>query len=301
MKGISGVEQITPLILKDIPTSISPSSPSLVVGLDINFWELSLGLSSGHWPEPNSSQAVVTVATGSTVVPSNVTIKNNTFQIVGVAATSNLVLINSIIISYSTAQDLFGLKGYASVLVSEVSSTVGASTVSSDVAQIDPALATIDLSSSSTLLSTVSASITAISGAIIVAEGVFAFAILTALAISNIHNRRWEYGVLSAYGGRRSSLLMILTESWLIFALSIIPALLIGFFVLGYFTLYFNSTFGVALSPIDALDDTVSKILTTATTLNYLGAFVAATLGPLIAIRTVFPKHLANLLSDSHQ
>jgi hypothetical protein len=301
LKQISGVEQVTPLILKDVPTSLSTPNPSLVVGLDVNFWELSLGLASGHWPEPNSSEAVVTAASGSAKIPSSVTVEDSTFQVVGVAVTSNLVLINSMIISYSTAQNIFGMKGEASLLVSEVSSTVSASAISLEVGQIDSSLATIDLSSSGELLGSIAASIGAISSAIVIAEGIFAFAILCALAVSNIHNRRWEYGVLSTYGGKRSSLRVILAESWLIFALSIIPALLIGFFVLGYFTLYFNSTFGVSLSPLAALEDTIPKIITSTTALNYLGAFIAATLGPLVAIRTVFPKSLANLLSDSHQ
>jgi hypothetical protein len=300
MKEISGVEQVTPLILKDIATSIS-SGTSLVVGLDINFWELSLGLSSGHWPEPNSSQAVLTVASGSSAVPSTVVVQNNTFQVVGVAVTSNLVLINSIVISYSTAQNIFAMKGFASILVSEVSSSSNAASISGEVSQIDSSLATIDLSSSNALLSTVSASIGAISSAIVIAETVFAFAILTALTISNIHNRRWEYGVVSTYGARKSSLGMVLAESWLVFALSIIPALLIGFFVLGYFTLYFNTTFGVTLTPLAALADTIPKIMTPTTALNYLGACVAATLGPLIAARITFPRYLASLLSDAHQ
>ncbi len=299
IKQISGIEQVTPLIVKDLPTSISPE-PSLIVGLDINFWELSLGLNSGHWPEPNSSEAVITVGSAAEKTPQTISFNGDQFQVVGIAVTANLVLVNSVIISYTTAQSVFGLDGQASVFVSQIGSSADPTTISNSISDVDPSLATIDLSTSSNLLSTVSAAISTISNTIVFTEGIFAFAILTALTLTSINSRRWEYGLVSTYGGRKSAFRMLLIENWIVYGLAILPALMISFLVLGYFTYYFNQVFGVHLSGYAALTYVVPQVLNATTLLDYGAAFVAATLGALIATEVVLPKLLNNLLSDSH-
>jgi hypothetical protein len=295
---ISGVTGVTPLIIKDLPTSLSTKDPSLVVGLDINFWQLSLGLNSGHWPKPNSTEAVITEASTSNEIPSSVTIDNTVFTVVGVALTSNLVLVGSIVVSYTTAQSLFSLERSTSVFIIQVNSVADPSKVAASVGQVDPSLATVDLSSSAEILSTVTRIVGTISNTVVFAEAIFAFAILATLSISNMNARRWEYGLVSSYGGRKSVIKQILIENWIIFALSVIPTLLIGIGILGYFTYYFNSLFGVSVSPGLALGSALSSLVNTTTLLNYVAALIATTLGSILALRIGLPKLLSKTLGD---
>lgn len=295
--SVDGVTSVTPLIVKDLRTSLS-SSPSLVVGLDINFWQLSLGLQSGHWPQPNSSEAVITVASPSVSPPSTLTLDNRTFQIVGVALTSDLILVNSIIISYTTAQDLFSLRGSTSIYIIQVESSANSSSIATQINRIDPSLGTINLSGSGQLLNTVSNVVGSISNTVIIAEAIFAFAIIAALTILSINSRRWEYGLVSSYGGRASSFKAILFENWMIFALSIIPAILISVCVLGYFNYYFNLVFGIHVSASSALVAAGNSLMNSITLLNYIAAFVAITLGSILAIRAVLPKLVSRALAD---
>lgn len=297
ISAVSGVSDVTPLIVKDLRTSLSGSA-SLVVGLDINFWQLSLGLDKGHWPEPNSSQAVIAVGSPSADPPSALTVDNQNFQVVGVALTSDLILDNSIIISYSTAQDLFSLEHSTSVFIIQVDSRANPTTVANQIDQSNPSLETIDLSSSAQLLSSVTAVVSSISNTVVLAEAVFAFAILTTLTISNINTRRWEYGLVSSYGGRASVFKMILLENWILFALSVLPAILIGVGVLGYFTYYFNSLVGIHVSANFAFGAAAHSLTNPSTVLNYTAAFVATTLGSILAIRIVMPKLLGRTLVD---
>jgi hypothetical protein len=294
---ISGVTDVTPLIIKDLSTSLS-NSPSIIVGLDMNFWELGFGLSNGHWPEPNSSQAVIAVSSNSGPNPSTVTIDNQVFQVVGVALTSDLALVNSVIISFSSAQSLFSLQHSVSVFIIQLSSTSDPSKVSSEIGQTDSTLATLDLSSSAQLLNTVTKVIGSISSTVILAEAVFTFAILTTLTVSNIHTRRWEYGLISSYGGKQSVFKIILFENLIIFALAVLPALVIGIGVMGYFTFYFNALFGINLSWSAALNSALANLSNTSTVLNYLAALVATTLGSVLAIRVVLPRLLSRALVD---
>lgn len=295
---ISGVTSVTPLIIKDLPTSLSTKSPSLVVGLDINFWQLSLGLNSGHWPKPNSTEAVITEASVSGAVPATVTINNVVFSVVGVALTSNLVLVGAIVVSYTTAQDLFSLERSTSVFVIQVDSLADPGKVSTSIDQADPSLATVDLSSSAAILGTVTRIVGTISNTVVLAEAVFAFAILATLSVSSINARRWEYGLVSSYGGRRSAIKMVLIESWIVFALAVVPTLLIGIGILGYFTYYFNALFGVSLSPGTALGSALFSATNATTLLNYVAALVATTLGSVLAIRVGLPKFLSRTLAD---
>lgn len=297
ISAVSGVSDVTPLIVKDLRTSLS-GSPSLVVGLDINFWQLSLGLDKGHWPEPNSSQAVIAVGSPSADPPSALTVDNRNFQVVGVALTSDLILVNSIIISYSTAQNLFSLDHSTSVFIIQADSRANPTTVTNQIEQSDPSLETIDLSSSAQLLNSVTAVVSSISNTVVLAEAVFAFAILTTLTISNINTRRWEYGLVSSYGGRASVFKMILLENWILFALSVLPAILIGVGVLGYFTYYFNSLVGIHVSANFAFGAATHSLINPSTVLNYTAAFVATTSGSILAIRIVMPKLLGRTLVD---
>jgi hypothetical protein len=301
LQGISGVEGVTPLILKDLPTTLSPN-PSLVVGLDINFWQLSLGLNSGHWPEPNTSEAVVSVASASASVPSTITIQKHAFQVVGVAVTADLVLANAIVISYDTAQKLFSLEGSTSVYVIQIASNADPAVVASEISKVDSGLGTIDLSATSgQILSTVTKTIRAISSTVVLVDGVFTFAILATLTMSSINSRRWEYGLVSTYGSRSSSLRMILLENWLTFALAVLPALALGIGVLAFFTYYFNALFGTNITALTAATSATESIFNTTTLLNYIAAFLAAGLGGLVATRAVLPKLQSSLLSEPHQ
>ena len=298
VSSVSGVSDVTPLIVKDLHTSLS-GNPSLVVGLDINFWQLSLGLNKGHWPEPNSSQAVIAVSNPSANLPSSLTIGNESFEVVGVALTSDLILVDSVIISYTTAQTLFSLEHSTSVFLIQVNSRADPSIVSNQIDQIDPALETIDLSSSAQLLNTVTEVVSSISNTVVLAEAIFAFVILTTLTISSINTRRWEYGLVSSYAGRTSVFKMILFENWIIFVLAIIPAFSIGIGVLGYFTYYFNLLFGIHVSADFALGAANQTLLgSTTLLLNYTAAFVATTLGSLLAIMIVLPKIISRALVD---
>jgi hypothetical protein len=296
---ISGVSGVTPLIIEDQRTSLSSNTPSLIVGLDVNFWQLSLGLNSGHWPQPNSSEAVIAVASNTPgAIASSLTIDNRDFQVVGVALTSDLVLVNSIVISYATAQTLFGLTRSTSVFLIQTSSVSDPNQISSEISQVDPSLATVDLSSSAQVLNTVSRIVGSISGTVVFIEALFAFAIITTLTISSINSRRWEYGLISSYGGRRSVLRMILEENWIIFALAALPALLIGVGVLGYFTYYFNVLFGNTINASAALNSALRSMANYTTLLNYISALVAATLGSILAIWIVLPRILAKALTE---
>ncbi|MDH2900155.1 MAG: ABC transporter permease [archaeon] len=298
ISSVSGVSDVTPLIVKDIHTSLS-DNPSLVVGLDINFWQLSLGLNKGHWPEPNSSQAVIAVSNPSANLPSSLTIGNESFEVVGVALTSDLILVDSVIISYTTAQTLFSLEHSTSIFLIQVNSRADPSIVSNQIDQIDPALETIDLSSSAQLLNTVTEVVSSISNTVVLAEAIFAFVILTTLTISSINTRRWEYGLVSSYAGRTSVFKMILFENWIIFVLAIIPAFSIGIGVLGYFTYYFNLLFGIHVSADFALGAANQTLLgSTTLLLNYTAAFVATTLGSILAIMIVLPKIISRALVD---
>jgi hypothetical protein len=297
ISAVSGVSDVTPLIVKDLHTSLS-SSPSLVVGLDINFWQLSLGLNKGHWPEPNSSQAVIAVGSPSADPPAALTVDGQSFQVVGVALTSDLILVNSIIISYTTAQNLFSLEHSTSVFIIQVGSRANPTTVANQIDQSDPSLETIDLSSSAQLLNSVTAVVSSISNTVVLAEAIFSFAILTTLTISSINTRRWEYGLISSYGGKGSVFKMILLENWIIFALSVIPAILIGAGVLGYFTYYFNSLVGIHVSASFAFGAATHSLLNPSTLLNYGAALVATTLGSILAIKIVMPKLIGRTLVD---
>jgi hypothetical protein len=294
---IEGVSSVTPLIIEDLKTSFS-NSPSIVVGLDLNFWELGLGLNNGHWPAPNSSQAVIAQASGSESTPSTITISNEIFQVVGIALTSDLALSNSVVISYSSAQKLFSLEHSASVFVIQVSSAADPSIVSNEIDQTDSSLATIELSSSTHLLDTVTKVIGSISNVVIFAEATFAFAIISTLTLSNIHTRRWEYSLVSSYGGRHSVFKMILYENWLVFSLAILPALLIAIGVLTYFTTYFNSLFGVNISLETGINSALAELINATTGLNYLGALISTSLGSMLAIKIVLPKLISRSLVD---
>jgi hypothetical protein len=294
---INGVTSVTPLIIEYLKTSLS-NDPTIVVGIDLNFWELGLGLNSGHWPEPNTSQAVIALSSDSAAKLSTITISNDAFQIVGIALTSDLALSNSIIISYTSAQSLFSLQHSASVFVIQLSSNSASSKISNEIDQKDSSLATIELSSSAQLLRSVTNVVGSISSTVVFAEAFFAFAILTTLTVSNIHTRRWEYGLISTYGGKRTVFKMILFENWLVFALSILPAFVIAIGVLTYFTYYFNLIFGVSISLGSAFDSTLAKLINITTAFNYFGALVATSVGSILAIRIVLPKLLSKSLAD---
>jgi hypothetical protein len=294
---LNGVSSATPLIVKEVHTSLS-SNPSLVVGLDINFWQLSLGLNRGHWPAPNSSQAVVTAGSSSDEVPSSIAIAGQDFQVAGVALTSNLVLVGSVVISYATAQRLFKMNNSTSILIIQVSSEANSTFVANEIDKQDASLVTIPLSSSALITSTVTKIVGAISSAIVFVEAFFAFSVLATVTVSSINSRRWEYGLVSTYGGRSSALKLILLENWLIFAIAIIPALILGIGVLGYFTFYFNSLFGAKYSLTSSLVASLGILQNNTTLLNFVAAFVASTLGSLLAIRIVLPKVLVKALVD---
>jgi hypothetical protein len=295
---ISGVTDVTPLVIKDVSTSLSANNPSIIVGLDINFWELGFGLNSGHWPKPNSTEAVIALASSSGTNPNTVTIQNQVFSVVGIALTSNLALANSIIISYSTAQELFSLSQSASVFVIQLNSNVDPTYISNQIDQTDLSFSTLNLSGSSQVLNTVNKVIGSISSTVIFAEGVFAFAILTTLTVSNIHTRKWEYGLISSYGGKRSVFKLILLENLLVYGLALLPAFLIGIGVLGFFIYYFNSLFGVGISWNEALLSSFANLRNSTTILNYLAALIATTLGSILAIRIVLPGILSRALVD---
>jgi hypothetical protein len=296
---IGGIVDVTPLIVKYLPTSLS-SNPSIIVGLDLNFWQLGLGLDSGHWPQPGSSEAVVTVGSSLEHVPANVSVAGHVFQVVGVAISANLVLIHSIIIGYTMAQETFALGSNSSIFIAQTSSSSDASAIINQISEIDPNLATFDLSTSSQVQNTVAKATGTISAAIILVDALFAFAILVALTLSGISSRRWEYGLISTYGSRTSALRIVLVENWIVFALSILPALILGIGILGFFTYYFNSLFGAAISPVDALLASGGIISNMITALNYLAAFIAATLGAILSGRIILKRTPSELLSESH-
>jgi hypothetical protein len=299
IQQVNGIVDVTPLIIKDIRTSLS-QSPSLVVGLDLNFWQLGLGLNSGHWPQPSTFETVVTVGNAAQQTPSTVTVNGQVFQVVGVAISADLFLVNSIVISYATAQKTFNLGNLSSIFAIQLASNADSTTIASKIAQVDPDLATVDLSTSSQLLGTVSSAANAISSAVVLVEAIFTFAILTTLTLSGISSRRWEYGLISTYGSRASTSKVVLIENWITFALAVIPAAALSIGVLAFFTYYFDSLFGTTISAYTALSSSALTIFNLTTVLSYVGAFVAATLGTFLAVRTVLRRSPSELLAESH-
>jgi len=299
IQNIDGVVGVTPLIIEDKPTSLS-GTPSLIVGLDVNFWQLGLGLKSGHWPQPNSTEVVIIVGSNQEKAPSSITIGRDSFQVVGVAVTSNLVLIHSVVMSYSTAQRVFLLHNASSILLIQVGPRTDQTGVQKEISSLDPQLATTSLTTSAQIVGTVSTVIAAISNAIVLVTALFTFAVLAALTALNINSRKWEYGLFSTYGGRASALWMMLLEDWFIFALAIIPAGAIGVGVLAFFTYYFNYLFGASITGYQAVASAISSIANLATLINFGAAFVAATLGALVASRTVVSKKVSELLAEAH-
>jgi hypothetical protein len=299
IQQIYGVQDATPLIVKDIPTSLSPN-PSLVVGLDVNFWQMGLGLDAGRWPQPNSTQAVVTRGSQTEQVPLTVRIMNQNFQVVGVATTANLVLVHSIIMSYAAAQNLFSLHGLSSVFIISASSRADLDSLKNQIASVDSRIATVDLSTSGQILNAVSGVVGAISGVVVLANSVFTFAILTALTISSINSRRWEYGLVSSYGSSKRTLRLVLFESWLMLIVAALPAFLISVLVLGLFTYYFNILFGNPLFISVAFQSAISNMINLVTIMNFVAAFVAGTFGAYLASRTILRRQPSELLSDIH-
>jgi hypothetical protein len=299
IKQLQGVQDVTPLIIKDLPTSLSPN-PSIVVGLDVNFWQMGLGLDSGNWPAPNSSDAVITRGSHSEQVPPTIKVSNQTFRVVGVATTANLVLVHSIILSYSAAQALFSLRGSSSVFIISVTSNANENALKAAIVQVDPNVVTVDLSTSGQLLNAVSKVVGAISSVVVAANSVFTFAILTTLTVANINSRRWEYGLVSTYGASKRTLGMILAENWLTLAIAVAPAALMTLIVLGFFTYYFNLLFGNPIPLGVALQSAALNMTNLTTMLNICAAFVAGTIGAYLATRTILRKMPGELLSDAH-
>lgn len=299
IQGSSGVASATPIIIKYERTSISNSS-SIVVGLDINFWQLGLGLSSGRWPQPNSTEAVVILSNGKGSAAPSVELNGSAFRVVGVARTSDLALDNSVVIPFGTAQRLFSLGRSASVFLIQTDPQVDTASIDGEITATDPGLATTSLSPSSQLAGAVSTVVAAISNSIVLVTALFALVIIAVLSILNLNDRRWEYGLVSVYGGRATALKAVLLEDWIVFGLAVPLAAALGTVIFAYFTYYFNSLAGSSINSFQAIATSVPAVLNLTTLVSLAGAFVAATLGSVLASKTVANRLVSDLLAEPH-
>jgi hypothetical protein len=299
IENIPGIEGVTPLVVKDVATSLG-SKGSLVIGINVNFWQLDLGLRSGHWPQPGTYEAVITEPNTVEVPPSTISIENRTFDVVGMAVSADLGLAYSVIISYTTAQKLFNMQGASSVFISQLSPTADFSTVSKQINDINPSFVTLNLNPAEAILKTLSIVVFGVSGVVVIIDASFTLAIIFMLALFGVNSRRWEYGLLIAYGGGRRSSLMIVLENLILFVVAIIPAILIASGILSLFVIYVNNLAGSNLYLPKVVLDSFGEIATRLTVYQYIADLISVVTGSWIASRLLLRKTGRELLSETH-
>jgi hypothetical protein len=299
ISAVPGVTSVTPLIVKDTGTSL-PQERNLVIGLDIDFWQLDLGLKTGHWPEPGTLEAVVTEPNSVEVPPSTILIGNQTFDVVGVAVSADLGLAYSVIISYTTAQKIFNMQGLSSLFISELGPNADPGSVATRIDDLTAtSLTTLNLTPSTSVLKTLTNIVGGISGTIVIVDAAFTFAIIAVLSMYSVNSRRWEYGLLATYGGPAKAVRIILLENLLLFLVSIVPALLIASIVLSSFVVYLNVLAGSALSITRVVADSFKELASNFTLYQYLADLLSALLGSFLAASYLLRRTSRELLSDS--
>jgi len=181
-----------------------------------------------------------------------------------------------------------------------LSPTADFSTVSKQINDINPSFVTLNLNPAEAILKTLSIVVFGVSGVVVIIDASFTLAIIFMLALFGVNSRRWEYGLLIAYGGGRRSSLMIVLENLILFVVAIIPAILIASGILSLFVIYVNNLAGSNLYLPKVVLDSFGEIATRLTVYQYIADLISVVTGSWIASRLLLRKTGRELLSETH-